>query len=72
MIFQIIQKMKLLIHIITKQLKKIKDLKEQLKKHYNQLTVIEYNYKKAIFKYLILLINNNNEYKRMDINLEVI
>ncbi|CAB4421001.1 unnamed protein product [Rhizophagus irregularis] len=50
---------------------KIKDLKEQLEKQYNQLTVIEYNYKRAIFEYLTLL-NNNNGRKKVDISLEVV
>ncbi|CAI2200056.1 19552_t:CDS:2, partial [Funneliformis geosporum] len=42
---------------------KIKDLKEQLEKQYNQLTVVEYNHKRAIFEYLTLL-NSNNRRKR--------
>jgi len=33
---------------------KIKDLKEQLEKQHDQLTVIEYNYKRAIFEYFTL------------------
>ncbi|GES96660.1 hypothetical protein RCL_jg14675.t1 [Rhizophagus clarus] len=49
---------------------KIKDLKEQLEKQHNQLTVVEYNYKRAIFEYLTLL-NNNNEHGKIDISLEV-
>ncbi|CAB4477291.1 unnamed protein product [Rhizophagus irregularis] len=49
---------------------KIKDLKEQLEKQHNQLTVVEYNYKRAIFEYLTLL-NNNNGHGRIDISLEV-
>ncbi|CAB5194307.1 unnamed protein product [Rhizophagus irregularis] len=46
------------------------DLKEQLEKQHNQLTVVEYNYKRAIFEYLTLL-NNNNGHGRIDISLEV-
>ncbi|CAI2201367.1 19704_t:CDS:2, partial [Funneliformis geosporum] len=42
---------------------KIKDLKKQLEKQHNQLTVVEYNHKKAIFEYLTLL-NSNNRRKR--------
>ncbi|GBB90989.1 hypothetical protein RclHR1_18070004 [Rhizophagus clarus] len=49
---------------------KIKDLKEQLEKQHNQLTVVEYNYKRAIFEYLTLL-NNNNGHGKIDISLEV-
>ncbi|GBB89896.1 hypothetical protein RclHR1_16730003 [Rhizophagus clarus] len=49
---------------------KIKDLKEQLEKQHNQLTVVEYNYKKAIFEYLTLL-NNNNGHRKINISLEV-
>ncbi|CAI2198363.1 13796_t:CDS:2 [Funneliformis geosporum] len=49
---------------------KIKDLKEQLEKQYNQLTVVEYNHKRAIFEYLTLL-NSNNRRKRVEISLEV-
>ncbi|GES73102.1 hypothetical protein RCL_jg2158.t1 [Rhizophagus clarus] len=49
---------------------KIKDLKEQLEKQHNQLTVVEYNYKRAIFEYLTLL-NNNNGHEKIDISLEV-
>ncbi|CAB4446638.1 unnamed protein product [Rhizophagus irregularis] len=49
---------------------KIKELKEQLEKQYSQLTVTEYNYKRAIFEYLTLL-NSNNRYGQMDISLEI-
>jgi len=50
---------------------KINNLKEELEKQYNQLTVIEYNYKRAIFEYLTGL-NSNNGCGRMDISLEVV
>jgi hypothetical protein len=50
---------------------KIKDLKEQLEKQHNQLTVVEYNYKRAIFEYLTLL-NSNNGRGKVDISLEVV
>ncbi|CAG8759932.1 9039_t:CDS:1, partial [Funneliformis caledonium] len=39
--------------------KKLHELKEQLEKHHDQLTIFEYNYKRAIFEYLTLLNNNN-------------
>ncbi|PKK55757.1 hypothetical protein RhiirC2_801582 [Rhizophagus irregularis] len=39
------------------------NLKEQLEKQHNQLTVIEYNYKRVIFEYLTLLNNNNRREK---------
>ncbi|PKK56343.1 hypothetical protein RhiirC2_721924, partial [Rhizophagus irregularis] len=55
---------------IYKITEKIKNLKEQLEKQHNQLTVAEYNYKRAIFEYLTLL-NNNNGHGRIDISLEV-
>ncbi|GBC46489.2 uncharacterized protein OCT59_017594 [Rhizophagus irregularis] len=45
------------------------NLKEQLEKQHNQLTVIEYNYKRAIFEYLTLL-NNNNGCEKVDISLK--
>jgi hypothetical protein len=50
---------------------KINNLKEELEKQYNQLTVIEYNYKRAIFEYLTRL-NSNNGHGRMNISLEVV
>ncbi len=50
---------------------KIKNLKEQLEKQHNQLTVVEYNHKRAIFEYLTLL-NSNNRRKRVEISLEVV
>jgi len=50
---------------------KINNLKEQLEKQYSQLTVREYNYKRAIFEYLTLL-NSNNGHGKMDISLEVV
>ncbi|CAB4408168.1 unnamed protein product [Rhizophagus irregularis] len=49
---------------------KIKELKEQLEKQHSQLTVTEYNYKRAIFEYFTLL-NSNNRYGQMDISLEI-
>ncbi|EXX54095.1 hypothetical protein RirG_237730 [Rhizophagus irregularis DAOM 197198w] len=42
-----------------------------LEKQHNQLTVIEYNYKRAIFEYLTLL-NNNNGCEKVDISLKVV
>ncbi|CAB4429755.1 unnamed protein product [Rhizophagus irregularis] len=42
----------------------------ELEKQYNQLTVVEYNYKRTIFEYLTLL-NNNNRRGRIDISLKV-
>ncbi|POG57683.1 hypothetical protein GLOIN_2v1791456 [Rhizophagus irregularis DAOM 181602=DAOM 197198] len=55
---------------IYKITEKIKNLKKQLEKQHNQLTVAEYNYKRAIFEYLTLL-NNNNGHRKIDISLEV-
>ncbi|POG61994.1 hypothetical protein GLOIN_2v1785920 [Rhizophagus irregularis DAOM 181602=DAOM 197198] len=55
---------------IYKITEKIKNLKKQLEKQHNQLTVDEYNYKRAIFEYLTLL-NNNNGHRKIDISLEV-
>ena len=49
---------------------KLQELKEQLEKHHDQLTIFEYNYKRAIFEYLTLL-NNNNRCKRINVSLEV-
>ena len=49
---------------------KLQELKEQLEKHYDQLTIFEYNYKRAIFEYLTLL-NNNNRCERINASLEV-
>ncbi|GBC37602.2 hypothetical protein GLOIN_2v1791416 [Rhizophagus irregularis DAOM 181602=DAOM 197198] len=51
---------------------KIKELKKQLlEKQHSQLTVTEYNYKRIIFEYFILLNSNNNGYGQMDISLEI-
>src|SRR4051794_30120148 len=44
---------------------KIKDLKEQLEKQHNQLTIVEYNHKRTIFEYLTLL-NSNDGRGRID------
>ena len=49
---------------------KLQELKEQLEKHHDQLTIFEYNYKRAIFEYLTLL-NNNNRRGRINASLEV-
>ncbi|CAG8665934.1 23805_t:CDS:2 [Dentiscutata erythropus] len=43
--------------------RKANDLKKQLKQNHNKLIVKEYNYKKAIFEYLILLSKNNRREK---------
>src|SRR6185369_10110517 len=40
------------IHLIKE---KIKELKEQLEKKHNQMNIIEYNQKRAIYEYLVLL-----------------
>ncbi|CAG8665918.1 23804_t:CDS:2, partial [Dentiscutata erythropus] len=43
--------------------RKANDLKKQLEQNYNKLMVKEYNYKRAIFEYLILLSKNNGRRK---------
>ena len=50
---------------------KLQELKKQLEKHHDQLTIFEYNYKRAIFEYLTLL-NDNNKRKRINASLEVV
>ncbi|KAF0442639.1 dde family endonuclease, partial [Gigaspora margarita] len=43
--------------------KKANDLKKELEQNHSKLTVKEYNYKRAIFEYLILLSKNNGHRK---------
>ncbi|CAG8761604.1 25472_t:CDS:2 [Dentiscutata erythropus] len=43
--------------------RKANNLKKQLEQNHNKLTVKEYNYKRAIFEYLILLSKNNGRGK---------
>ena len=52
------------------RIKRGQELKEHLEKQHAQLTVFEYNHKRAIFEYLTLL-NDNNGHGRIDASLKV-